>query len=104
MNHWKERHLRAVKYPMFEKEKPFIDMLRGWVSYAEMQQHRYGSDIGNDYMFGDAWINIGLALKTMLDGDLGTRLDCGTLSAIINDNLEEQGYDVDAGERKVKAA
>jgi hypothetical protein len=35
----------------------------------------------------------------MLNGDLGTRLDCGTLNTIINDNLTEQGWDVDLGEK-----
>jgi hypothetical protein len=35
----------------------------------------------------------------LLNGDLG-RLDGGTLDTIIADNLNEQGFDPDIGERK----
>jgi hypothetical protein len=99
MGQWKERHLYAVRQPWAEKEQPFLQMLQGWLDYAKNHEARFNSKIGDDYVLGDAWFNIGVALNTMLNGDLGTRLDCGTLNTIINDNLTEQGWDVDLGEK-----
>jgi hypothetical protein len=100
MGQWKERHLNAVRHPFVEKELPFLQMLQGWLDYAKSHEARFDSKIGDDYVLGDAWCAIGVALNDLLNGDLGTRLDCGTLNTIINDNLTEQGWDVDAGERK----
>ena len=100
---WKGRHLKAVRHPFADKEMPFLKMLQGWLDYANSHEARFGSPVGEDHILGNAWIRLGLALSDMLEGDLGPRLDCGTLSTIIVDNLAEQGWDMDLGERKAKS-
>ena len=80
-------------------ERAMILMLRGWLEYAEAQKSAFDSNIGDDYVLGDEWFKIGEALRGLLNGDLG-RLDGGTLDTIIADNLNEQGFDPDLGERK----
>lgn len=97
---WQRRHLNAIRSPFPEKERPFLQMLQGWLDYAKSHEARFDSPIGEDHILGNAWIRLGLALNDVLDGDLGPRLDCGTLSTIIVDNLAEQGWDIDTGERK----
>jgi len=94
---WKARHRIAVRSPRADVERPFLTMLQGWLDYAKWYEVGFGSSIGEDYVLADAWYHIGTALNEMLNGDLGTRLDLGTLNTIINDNLTEQGWDVDAG-------
>jgi hypothetical protein len=104
---WKSRHLTAVAEPLgsiYGPEKPtheraMVLMLRGWLEYAEAQKSAFDSNIGDDYVLGDEWFKIGEALRGLLNGDLG-RLDGGTLDTIIADNLNEQGFDPDLGERK----
>jgi len=83
---WKARHLRAV-----HGAHPVAVMLRAWCAYAEEHREKFESDIGHDYLLGPHWARLGKALHGLLNGDTGG-LDCGTLSSIIQDNLDEQGY------------
>ena len=100
MGDWKGRHLQAIRHPLAEKEQPFLQMLQGWLDYAASHQARFNSPIGDDYVLSDAWFHIGVRLNELLNGDVGTRLDCSTLNTIIRDNLTEQGWNCDAGERR----
>ena len=99
MGGWKERHLKAVANPRHIAEGPLLYMIQGWIDYAASHKSRFGSEVGEDYVLGDEWFAIGMALLGLLNGDLG-RLDGGTLDTIIRDNLIEQGYDCDLGERR----
>lgn len=87
MGGWKARHLRAVQSPMH----PVARALASWISYADEHARRFGSQIGEDYVLGPAWARWGLALRELLNGDLG-QMDGGTLDTIIHTNLTEQGY------------
>lgn len=69
-------------------------MLRAWENYAKAHQDRFESPIGEDYVLGPAWEQIGLGIRELLNGETG-RLDCGTLDAFILDTLEENGFDTD---------
>ena len=80
-------------------ERAYVLMLRGWLEYADAHRLTMGSKIGDDHVLGDEWFKIGEALRGLLNGDLG-RLDGGTLDTIIADNLNEQGFDLDIGERR----
>ena len=98
MGDWKGRHLDAVFHPSLV-EHPLVQMIKGWTDYSEIHKVRFGSEIGEDCVLGDEWFAIGMAMLGLLNGDLG-RLDGGTLDTIIRDNLTEQGFDCDLGERR----
>jgi len=104
---WKRRHLEAMADPCgrlrsdkaASHESAMALMVRGWCEYAQSHKDQFGSEIGDDRVLGDEWMAIGRAMLDLLNGALG-RLDGGTLDAIIRDNLTEQGFDPDSGERK----
>lgn len=104
-NGWKARHTAALRGIPDSRgivgalEMSIVMMLRGWLAYADAHLLAYGSALGADYVLGEAWFATGVAMLTLLNGDLG-RLDAGTLDTIIRDNLEEQGWDCDGGERR----
>ena len=41
------------------------------------------------------WLQWGLALRGLLNGDVGPRLDCGTLDAWILDTLRDNGIETE---------
>lgn len=90
---WKVRHLDAMSRPR-PSESWLVDMLRGWLGTAKNHRDIYGSGIGQDGYAADRWAEIGCAIHDLLNMDCG-RLDCGTLSDIIIDTLEAEGYDYD---------
>jgi hypothetical protein len=89
-NGWKERHLRAVAHPT-GFERPIVFAFRSWIDYAKEHEKEYGTTVGKDGVLGHVWRDLGLSIHGLLDGSTG-RLDCGTLSTIINKNLTEQGF------------
>ena len=90
---WQERHDAAVYLPVHETEPGVVPMLRGWAVYAAKHFQHNGSPIGEDYVLGPQWEQIGLGIRGLLNGITG-RLDCGTLDAFILDTLSENGFDV----------
>ena len=101
---WKKRHLLALdgnatgaaRPPALQQSVAFL--IRGWCGYAEAHQHAYEDGIGEDHVLGDPWFAIGMAIRELLNGEIG-HLDAGTLDTILVDNLIEQGYCPDLGER-----
>ena len=89
---WLARHLGAVITPCTELEKAFVELLSGWLRYADAHQAAYESGIGADYILGPAWTQIGNALVTLLNGDLG-RLDGGTLDGLLRCTLTAEEFD-----------
>lgn len=63
-------------------EAPIVNMLRGWLTYADTYRNRFESEIGDDGFLGKEWQCIGYALLVLLNGECG-RLDCGTLDHLI---------------------
>lgn len=53
-------------------------MLRGWSLYAKAHRDRFESGIGEDYMLGLEWADIGMALLGLLNGETGG-LDRGSI-------------------------
>lgn len=80
------RHNAAVK-----NGGAMQNMLIGWKTYAEAHKRRYDSLIGEDYILGPAWKEIGEGIRTLLNGELGN-LDGGTLDGFILDTLHENGF------------
>ena len=65
--------------------------LQAWGRYADAHKAAYGSLIGEDGVLGLEWKRWGLSLRGLLNGNVGPRLDCGTLDAWILDTLEDNG-------------
>ena len=91
---WVDQHMRAVNQPKPGLEKTFIEMLSGWLGYADAHEQEYSSGIGEDRVLGPQWAQIGAALRDLLNGDTG-RLDCGTLDSLIVNTLESQDFNPD---------
>jgi hypothetical protein len=90
---WQNRHQSAVLNPT-GFERPMVHLLTGWSEYAETHRARYESVIGDDGVLGPAWEEIGDALRTMLNGDLG-RLDGGTLDSFILNTMRDNGVNME---------
>jgi hypothetical protein len=71
-----------------------VEMVSGWLRYADAVLHGYGSLIGKDAVLGPDWRGIGTGLRGLLNGDTG-RLDCGTFDALLVNILRSQGFDPD---------
>lgn len=93
-NGWQDRHNAAVMYPRpLSSESAVVTMLKGWAEYAEAHERQFESKIGDDCVLGQEWEAIGVGIRGLLNGETGTRLDCGTLDAFILDTLSENGMD-----------
>lgn len=98
-DHWKDAHNRAVADVLEgQARRPFetmlVSALFAWALYADDHRARYESPIGEDGVLGPKWRAIGLALRGLLNGELG-RLDGGTLDAFILDTLKAEGVEVE---------
>ncbi len=90
---WQTRHNSAVMLPRSGAELAIVSMLNGWLAYAASHQERYEDLIGNDGVLGKPWAEIGASIASLLDGETG-RLDCGTLSSLINNTMRANGVEV----------
>ena len=91
---WQTRHFSAITAPKSEFEKAFVEMLTGWLRYADSHAQQYESGIGEDGVLGVHWAQIGAGLRGLLNGELG-RFDGGTLDSVLAGTLEEQNLDPD---------
>lgn len=91
---WVKRHRAALSHPSNLFEIALVEMLRGWLTYADAVEHRYGSRIGDDGVLGEHWAQIGVGLRGLLNGELG-RLDGGTLDSILCTSLRKQNCNPD---------
>jgi hypothetical protein len=92
MEHSKARYGGGNKHSQAIRE-----MLLGWALYAEAHEARFESGIGEDYVLGPYWANVGLAIKRLLDGETGG-FDCGSLDHNITAMIEAQGFKTDGYE------
>jgi hypothetical protein len=91
-NDWKELHNSAIKSPKPGFERAIIKMLEGWEEYAKAHESKYESKISEDYVFGDEWSRVGSALRSMLNGELGKRLQAGTIDGRIVKAWTDAGF------------
>jgi len=97
MGEWRNRHKAALTLAR-GSERGVLSLFKGWLLYADQHKQRFESKVGDDYVLGPQWVKIGLALRELLNGELG-RLDSGTLDAGILDTLSAEGFD-ENGTRK----
>lgn len=93
MNRWDIQHNEAIDWPK-GLEAAIVKMLLFWEMYAKEHQKRNESPIGDDYVLGPEWRDIGLAIRGLLNGETG-RLDCGTLDAFILETMRENGVETE---------
>lgn len=101
MNDWQGRHNQAIderlvswpSNPRRKAEAAILRALAAWERYADAHRATCDSPIGEDYVLGQHWKEWGLSLRGLLNGDVGPRLDCGTLDAFILDTLAVNGID-----------
>lgn len=98
-NGWDTRHNSALHLGngaaiSSTHEGAIVNMLRGWENYAKAHKVRFESPIGNDYVLGPAWQEIGQGIRTLLNGELG-RLDGGTLDGFVLNTMAENGIDTE---------
>lgn len=86
---WRSRHLAAILSPADNFERSVRDMLYGWQLYALAHRRQYGSSISDDQVLGPHWREIGEGIIGLLNGETG-RLDCGTLDAIIRQEMASE--------------
>jgi hypothetical protein len=95
---WKARHLTAMasteitskRLRPHHHETALVGMLKSWQTYAMAHQQMFESKIGDDGVLGPAWQEIGEAMRTLLNGELG-QLDGGAMDRAILDTLEANG-------------
>lgn len=84
-------HERALAGRTNEMGRALRQMLEGWEAYAAAHFKRYEGRIGEDYVIGVYWAQVGLAIKRLLDGDAGG-WDCGSLAANISEIVSAEGF------------
>ena len=85
------QHDNAMDHPR-GFEAPISGMIKAWRLYAIEHAVCYESPIGEDYVLGPAWLEMGRTIHRLLDGETG-RLDCGTLSHYLITFAKENGMD-----------
>lgn len=88
------QHRAALEHRTDEFGRALRKMLEGWEAYAAAHERRYEDRIGNDYCLGPYWAEVGLAIKRLLDGEVGG-WDCGSLAGNITEAIETQGFKTD---------
>ena len=84
------QHRKALAGQADDFARALSMMLKGWEHYAVAHQRRYEQNIGDDYVLGPYWGEVGLSIKRLLDGETGG-FDCGSLAANITEAIESTG-------------
>jgi hypothetical protein len=79
------------------RERGILAMLAGWLDYADEYRDTNGDSVADDGYLGSEWIDIGKAIRSLLNGDTG-HLDCGSLDSVICDTFEAEGINPDTYE------
>lgn len=69
-------------------------MLDGWMNYALAHQEEFDRCIGDDCVLGPAWKQIGVSLRTLLNGETGA-LDCGRVDGAILDVAKHNSANIE---------
>lgn len=92
-NHF--HHRRAVtEHRTNATGRALRKLLDGWQQYAQAHESRFEDTIGNDYVIGPYWADVGLAIKRLLDGDTGG-IDAGSVAHNIVEMIHAQGIETD---------
>lgn len=88
------QHRRALEGRTNSHGRALVAMLAAWEQYSDAHRARFDDGIGQDYVIGPYWAEVGLAIKRLLDGETGG-LDCGSLAHNITAMIEAEGFKTD---------
>lgn len=93
---WARRHNAALDNPYGAHELAIVTLCKAAEAYALAHRERFsdGSEVSlvaEDGVLGPAWLDIVHGIRALLNGETGTRLDCGTLDRFLCDLLAEHG-------------
>lgn len=89
--------MQAIKRNIrHEQGYTLAGMISAWEHMATLHNEAYGDFIGEDYVLGEPWRDIGLAIIELLNGETG-RLDCGTIDREVRECLRDNGFTEDSG-------
>jgi len=88
---WRQLHDAARIAPKGH-EVAIVGLLDALIRYARLHVEAYHSPVGEDYVLGDHFAQIGLNIHGLLNGETG-RLDCGTLERELVYLFEANGLD-----------
>lgn len=100
---WQDRHDEAIYHAgiasaphrLLKQEFNIATMISSWAAYAETYKKDFEGQVGDDYVLGPHWESIGDGLRGLLNGDTGSRLDCGTLDGFILDTMQANGVETE---------
>ena len=92
---WRARHNKAVRVPRAGHEAALVNMIAAWADYAAAHAEKFEDSIGEDGVLGLEWEAIGDALRGLLNGESGARLDCGTLDGFLLDTMQRNGIETE---------
>lgn len=84
-------HRAALAHPTSPAEMAFVRMYDAWRLYAQNHSRTFDHLLGEDTALGPAWVAIGRALQDLLNGNVGSRIDCGTMHTTIEGLLGLNG-------------
>ena len=96
-NDYLTRHRRAWNNATNPWTKNVKTMILAWAGYAQTHRAAYGSPIGEDYVLGEHWKDIGRSLLGLLNGECGPDIDCGTLDSAIRGIMRDNAVDPETG-------
>jgi hypothetical protein len=93
---WGLRHNAAVDRPQTRHELAIVTLCKAAEAYALAHREKFseGSEVSlvaEDGVLGPAWLDIVHGIRALLNGETGSRLDCGTLDRFLCDLLAEHG-------------
>ena len=97
MTDWKQLHREGYSFPK-GMEIPITNLINGFLEYETQLKEELDWKVGDDSYCGPEWIKIGEAIRSLLSGPVGNRLDRGTLDKLLVDAMTRQDYDVSMGE------
>ncbi len=90
-----ERHLSAVHHPETGFERGLVEMLTGWLRYADAYRNGPEGGIGADTGARSEWAETGTALRGLVRNAHIGRLDEEVLDLLLCQTLEAEGFNPD---------
>ncbi len=102
IGNWKTAHNSAllgsgrvqIGHGTKEQERAIKLLVQGFLAYADAHKEANESGIGEDFVLGVYWKEIGQGIRGLLNGNCG-RFDCGTLDKHLHGALEAENLQVD---------
>jgi hypothetical protein len=88
------RHAAAINSPRTGRERAIVDLISGWLRYADENKRHYERTSFDYGVLSEEWARFGGPLRGLLNGEIG-RLDSGALDKVICDTLLAERFEPD---------